>query len=247
MRTLLLFVALATFARGQTVEELMVKADGLDAKNKNSEALVVYLEADKLKPNDTVILQRLAKQYTQLIIDSPSDSQKRELGQKALEAAEGSVKYGPKNPDAWLARAIVYGRVAFYQSNRRKVEMSKQIKEDAETAARLNPKSDYAWHVLGRWHYELANLNPILKTLAQIIYGKFPEASNEKAAEYFRKAIAINGDRVVHHVKLGRTYLALGDKTKGRQEIEKGLALPSVTKDDEETKQRGRLALKTSS
>ena len=115
--------------------------------------------------------------------------------------------------------------------------MSRLIRQEAETAARLDPKNDYAWHVLGRWNYELANFNPFLKALAQAIYGKLPDASNEKAVEYFSKAIALQPRRVAHHLELGRAYLALGEKQKAREKFNKGLSLTSTEKDDDNNKQ----------
>jgi Flp pilus assembly protein TadD len=122
--------------------------------------------------------------------------------------------------------------------------MSKLIREEAQTALRLDPKNDYAWHVLGRWNYELANFNPLLKALAQAIYGKVPDASNEQAVECFRKAIALEPRRVSHHLELARAYLALGEKQKARDEFNKGISLPSADKDDEENKSRARKVLK---
>jgi Flp pilus assembly protein TadD len=216
----------------------------LDEKSKNAEALVVFLEADKLQPNDAEILRLIARQYCQLIPATTTPAGKKQLALKSLDPALRAVQADPENANARLSLAIVYGRVAEHEGARRKVELSRLIKQEAEAAVRLDPGQELAWHILGRWNYELANFNPVLKALAQTIYGKFPDASNAKAAEHLQKAIALNPRSVLHHVELGRTYAALGEKTKARQEIEKGLALPSLAKDDEETKQRGRQALK---
>ena len=119
-----------------------------------------------------------------------------------------------------------------------------ELAQEAEIAARLDPKNDNAWHVLGRWNYEVANFNPILKALAQAVYGRLPDASNEKAIEYFSEAIALQPRRVAHHLELGRAYLALGEKQRARQQFNKGLSLPSTEKDDENNKQRARMTLK---
>ena len=112
---------------------------------------------------------------------------KKLLGEKAIDAAKGAVKADPANSQAHLALAIAYGRVALDESARRKVEMSRLVQQEAEAAARLDPGNDLAWHVLGRWNYELANFNPVLKALAQTIYGRLPDASNERAVECFQK------------------------------------------------------------
>jgi tetratricopeptide (TPR) repeat protein len=227
----------------QRVEELVTAGDALDEKHRNSEALSLYLKADGQKPNDAEILRRLSKQYAQLMLDAKSASEKRQLGEKGLDAAQRAVTANPNNTQTHLSLAIFYGRIALDEPARRKVEMSSLIRQEAETAARLDPKNDYAWHVLGRWNYELANFNPFLKALAQAIYGKLPDASNEKAVEYFSKAIALQPRRVAHHLELGRAYLALGEKQKARAQFNKGLPLPSTEKDDDDNKQRARATL----
>ena len=244
MRALALLLLAATVANAQSVQELMSQGRQLDLENRNAEALAVFLKADTGKPNDSEILRLIARQYGQLIPETTSPAGKKQLALQSLDPALRAVRADPENARARLSLAIVYGRVAAYEGARRKVELSRLIKEEAEAAVRLDPAQELAWHILGRWNYELANFNPVLKALAQTIYGTFPDASNAKAAEHLQKAIALNPRSVLHHVELGRPYAALGEKTKARQEIGKGLALPSLAKDDEETKQRGREALK---
>ena len=243
MKAFALLFLVALTCHAESIEELVAAGDALDKKNKNAEALSFYLKADPQKPNDAEILWRVSKQYSQLMVDAKSAERKR-LGQLALAAAQRAVAADSANAQAHLSLAIAYGRIALNESPRRKIEMSKLIRQEAEAAARLDPKNDYAWHVLGRWNYEIANFNPLLKALAQTIYGQLPNASNEKAVEYFGRAIALQPRRVAHHLELGRAYLALGDKEKARDEFNKGISLPSVERDDEENKVRARSTLK---
>lgn len=238
------FLLLVASTLHAQVPELITAGDALDQQNRNSEALSLYIKADATKPNDSEILRRISKQYAQLMLDATTSSERTELSRKALDAAKRAVAADPNNAQAHLSLAIVYGRIALNEPPRRKIEMSRLIKLEAETAARLDPKNDYAWHVLGRWNYEIANFNPLLKALAQAIYGKIPDASNEKAVECFQRAIELQPRRVIHHLELGRTYLALGEKQKARDELNKGLSLPSIDKDDDDNKQRARVTLK---
>jgi tetratricopeptide (TPR) repeat protein len=217
--------------------------DALDEKNRNSDALALYVKADAINPNNAEVLRRISKQYDELMLDASSPSEKAELGGKALDAAKRAVAADPNNSQAHLALAIVYRRIALSESPRQKVELSKLIKQEAETAARLDPGNDLAWDVLGRWNYEIANFNPVLKTLAQTIYGKLPDASMEKAVECFQRGIALQPQRVINHLELGRAYLALGETQKAGQELKIGLALPSTDKDDDDNKQRARATL----
>ncbi|MEX1119962.1 MAG: hypothetical protein WEB60_14340 [Terrimicrobiaceae bacterium] len=230
---------------GKSVEVLIQESEQLTDQQENRKALDVLLDADRRWPDNAAILHRIAGQYV-LLMDNPlSKAEKEKFGQLALEAAERAVALAPDDAQTRLSLAIVLGQVALLESPRRQIEMSRRIREEAEAATRLDPEEDHAWHVLGRWNYELANLNPLLKSFAQAIYGKFPDASNTNAATYFRKAIASGPPRVIHHIEYGRTLAVLGEKDEAREQIERGLALPSKSKEDEESKARGRQALKS--
>jgi len=244
-RTFLVLIALSLplAAWAQSASDLVSAGDALDAKHRNQEAVDFYLKADAIKPNDAEILRRIAKQYSQQVVSESRTPENRELARRSLEYAQLAVKSDPNNADARLSLAICYGKSAFLEGARKRIEMSRLIREEAEAAIRLNPKSDYAWHVLGRWNYELANLNAALRFVAEAIYGKMPDASSERAAECFEKAIALRPDRVIHHVELGRTYAALGRKPEALAELKKGLGLPSREKDDGESKDRARKAM----
>ena len=244
MKAFLFLFSCVSILGAQGVEELIAEGDALDRKNKNFEAVAFYLKADSQKPGEARILWRISKQYAQLMMDAKSASERKRLGQKALDAAQGAVSADPEDSQAHLSLAIAYGRIALNEPARRKVELSRLIRQEAETAARLDATNDYAWHVLGRWNYEVANFNPVLKALAQAIYGKLPDASNEKAVEYFAKAIALQPQRVIHRVELGRAYLAIGKREKARDAFNKGISLPSAEKDDDNNKARAREMLK---
>ncbi len=228
---------------GQPAHVLIGQSEQLNDQQKSQEALSILLEADRLWPDHAGILHRVAKQYVLLMPEESTKAEKKVLGRQALVAAERAVSLAPNDAQVRLSLAIVLGQLALLESPRRQVEMSRRIREEAEAATRLDPGEDYAWHVLARWNYELANLNPLLKSFAEVIYGKFPDASNENAANYFRKAIASGPPRAIHHIEYGRTLAVLGQKAEARQEIERGLLLPSKTKDDEDSKARGRQAL----
>jgi hypothetical protein len=83
------------------------------------------------------------------------------------------------NAQAHLSLAIVYGRIALNEAPRRKVRLSRIIKQEAETAARLDqatmPGMFLGVGVRNR------QLQSGLEALAQTVYGKLPDASNEKA------------------------------------------------------------------
>jgi len=241
--TLLLTIAHA-FAQDDFAS-LLKRGDQLDAQLKTKEALAVYLEAEKLQPANAELLHRIAKQYGESQNDVSSKDEKRSVGMTALDYSKRAVAADPKNSMAHLALAVCYGRVAPFLDNKTKIAYSKLVKEHAEKARDLDPRTnDLVYHVLGAWNYELANLNPVLRAVAQFIYGKLPSASNEAAVENFKKAVELNPRRLANYIELGRTYAAMGKSDEARAALEKGLSLPNRERDDPETKERGRAALK---
>ena len=71
-----------------------------------------------------------------------------------------------------------------------------------------------------------------------------PPAKYEDAVRCFQKAIALNPNRLMHYIELGRTSALMGRDEEARKFIIKGLAMPETEKDDPETKQLGREILK---
>jgi len=225
-------------ASENSVPELLREGDAFDEKLENARALELYLQADRLKPNDPETLWRIARQYALLMNDARSEEQQQELGEKALEYARRGVELNPRHAKSVLSVAICYGRLVRFVPPRMKVEYSRLVKEHAEKALELDPTDSYAYHVLGAWNYELAQMGPFTRTFVKVVYGGMPEASNEEAERLFRKAVELAPQRVSHRVELGRTYAALGRKEEARDELRRALSLPNREKDDAESKQR---------
>jgi tetratricopeptide (TPR) repeat protein len=107
----------------------------------------------------------------------------------------------------------------------------------------IDGANDLGWQVLGRWYLGLAEVSPVKRAMAQVVYGKLPPATYEDAQRCFEKAIALNPNRLMHYVELGRTFADMGRVADARKFILKGLAMPPTEKDDPETKDRGRQIL----
>lgn len=242
--TLLAAMLVAGHARGDFAE-LVKQGDVYDAKFKPDLALQSYLPAEKLNPNDAALLVKIARQYVYRMADLSAKADQLKSGRTALAYAERAVKLAPKESDPHLAVAICLGKLSPLVGNKESIEASHKIKTEAETAVKLNPKDDFAWHLLGRWNQELAQIGGMTRALAMIVYGALPKASYDDAVKCFEKAIALKPNRLIHYVELGRTYAFMGRKAEARKFIEKGLAMPNRDQDDPETKGRGRKTLQT--
>jgi tetratricopeptide (TPR) repeat protein len=223
---------------------LMKQGDLCDQHLQTRPALAAYLAAAKLGPPNAEILRRIAKEYGELMTDTSSDDEKRQLGEKAVDYASQAVAADPHNARAQLALAVCYGRVAPLLDNKTKITYSRLVKEHADKALALDPNNDLTYNVLGSWNYELAGLNPFLRALAGMIYGQVPEASYQDSVRYFQKAVQLNPNRLANHIGLGRAYAALGRTAEAREELQRGLSMPSQEKDDPFVKEQGRETLR---
>ncbi len=239
----LLLTMLALAVQAQDVAKLIAQGDALDAQLKSESALQVYLKAKALEAPDASLLIKIAKQYGESMTAMTDEAAKRKAGEEALAYALQAVKLSPNLADAHLAVAICYGRLLDLVSVRTRVEYSRRVKQEADQAVRLDPRSDYAWHMLGRWHCAVATMNGLTKGIVKIVYGALPDASLVTARECFEKAAKLRPDRVSHTVELGCTLALVGKKAEARTMIERGLAMPNRERDDPATKSRGRATL----
>lgn len=239
---LALVASTATYA--DNAGDLIKKGDTYDQQLQTRQALDAYLAAEKLGPPNADLLRRIAKEYAELMVDTDSDDQKRQLGQKAIDYANQSVALGPQNAMAHLAMAVCYGRMAPLMDNRTKIAYSRVVKEHADKALAIDPNNDLTYNILGSWNYALAGLNPLLRALAGMIYGQMPDASYEDSVKDFEKAVQLNPNRLANHIGLGRAYAAIGNTAGARKEIELGLSMPDQERDDPFVKEQGRETLR---
>jgi tetratricopeptide (TPR) repeat protein len=108
----------------------------------------------------------------------------------------------------------------------------KEIKNYAETAIKLNNTNYKAWHVLGKWYYEVSNLNLFERTAVQIFYGGLPEASFKKSIMAFEKARSLTRNFCLNNLELARAYHKNDENAKAiiiLQELQK---MSNFTEDD---------------
>lgn len=233
----------AAFASNPQAEQLIIQGDAEVRAMHAPEALALFDEAAKVDPNDIEILLRVSQQCSNLIARAKTPEEAEAYGRRSLEKAKEAVALAPGNSKAHLALAVAYGRLCDFEDNRTKVADSRFVKEEADKTLELDPKEDFAWHVLGRWNYRVATLNPMLKLIAKYIYGGMPEASLEESERDFKKAIELAPQRVIHHHELARTYVALGRMEDARKEWEKELTLKPEDNEGESDQKEARAEL----
>jgi tetratricopeptide (TPR) repeat protein len=231
----------STALAAESADELIRNGDLFYAKLQAAEALKFYLPAEKIEPKNVRLLVHISREYRHLMSDASTPAEKRRLGGIAVDYASRAAALGPSDPDAQLAVAISYGLLQPLEGNRERIEASRIVKAAADKTIRLDPSNDLGWHVLGRWHKELADISAFKRTMAQAIYGEIlPQSTYGEAVTCFEKAIELNPNRLIHYIELGSVYAQMGRSEEARRLIGKGLAMQNTEKDDPEAKRQGR-------
>ena len=239
---LVLFAAVGAAALGDDDERLQ-RALAAEARLDSAAALALLLAVERDRPDDPLVLQKIARQYSDLVVDQTTRAEKKRHAQLALAYAERAVALAPDDPVNVLSVAISRGKLALYSDTRTKVAYSRDVRDYAERALALAP--DYAWahHVLGRWHHEVAALGNTARFVVRLFYGGLPPASVDDAIRHLERAVALEPGELSHHIELGFAYAAAGRSDEARAAWQHGLSLPSRHKHDEPAKQRARAAL----
>jgi tetratricopeptide (TPR) repeat protein len=224
---------------------LLQKADHLDDTDHFLEAITILKEAEKGDPKNVEVLYRISRVESDLVDDLSDGANQKPYALESLAYAKRAIESNPQSSEAHLAAAIAYGVMTDFVDDRTKMEYSKYIKAEAERAIELDPKNDYAYLVLARWNFEMTQLNPILKGIAEVLYGQMPPASQEKALEEFQKAIQLAPDKMIHHFCYGEALARLGRKDQAIAEYQKVLRLTATCREERGYQRKATSGLKT--
>ncbi len=192
-----------------------------------SDALVAYRAAVAAAPDDYEANWKLARALTDEATLETERSEQERLCVEAAKLARKAVALRPSDPKGHDYLAIAVGKLALFEGGQRKIDLSKEVKVEAERALRLDANDDLALHVLAIWNRELAELSWFLRQAARILYGKLPEGSLDDAIAGLTRASQLRPEVIPHHVELGITLADASRWAEARRELEKGLELPT--------------------
>ncbi|MBK8711903.1 MAG: hypothetical protein IPL97_08540 [Niastella sp.] len=158
----------------------------------------------------------------------------------AISYSKKALALAPQNDEANVSMAIALGRIALLKSGKEKITAVKDIKHYADFAIKYNRQNFKAWHVLGKWNYEVSNLNAIERAAIKVFYGGLPNASFKKAIEAYDMAKKIKPDFVLNYLELAKAYHKNNQKDMAIANLKALLLLPNKTEDDARIKTEAR-------
>jgi len=234
--TLLFFLP----STAQDIGALIREADRLEHIPDESAAFAKFKEVLKIQPVNLYALNKCSELCSRIGKRQTNPKLIEDYYSAAKTYAGIALKISPNNAEANCVMAIALGRTSLNRSGKEKINSAKEIKKYVDAAIKNDPKNYKAWHVLGRWHYELSNLNALERTAVKIFFGGLPEASIEESIIAFEKAQAITGGFILNYFEMARAYKLNNQKEKAIAIIKKMLTVPNQTEDDPIIKEDGR-------
>ena len=229
----IILACMLVMAQDATVKDLLEEVETLRDTDDYSSAMAKLKEAEKMDPDNPEILWKIARAYFDLADQDENDP---ELQTKNIypgfEYAKRCIELAPNVASGHQYYAILIGRIGEIEGTKQKITNSYAVREHTMIAIKLDPENDSNYHVMGRWHFALADLSWIERQIASIIYATPPAASFEKAVEFFGKAHEIKPDDIRHLLWLGKSYEKLDQDDNAKKTLKKALVLPAPSDSD---------------
>ena len=159
--------------------------------------------------------------------DETTDKKMRsELYARAAAYARRAVAAKPDDAEGHFHLARSLGVAALSVGIRDRVKYATEVRAEALRAHALDPRHPGALHVLGVWNAEVMRLSGFERTIARTFLGGkvFSSASWADAIRYMEQAVAVDPDRLTHHLDLARIYRDVGEKAKAREQYQAVIA-----------------------
>jgi tetratricopeptide (TPR) repeat protein len=220
------------------IGEVLTQADRVKAVNGQLEEVKFLKNNVKKCGESSTLTRRLALRLLELG-DTNYDDQgveleqdKREIFDEALDWSRVALSQDTTEHLNYEQMSMAFAAIISVSRLKGKAVLADSVRIYAEEAVRINPKNDRAYHILGRWHFEVSQLSWFLRKLSKIVFRTSPEGSFNLAINYFNKALELD-NIPVHRYWLGMAYLKSGNKEEALLHFRQVLELENVQHNDD--------------
>ena len=240
-----LLILLSFYSTAQDINALMKEAYRLETKPDEKASFHKYKEVLKLNATNIVALNKCSELCSRIGQREIINTKLRDEYYLAAKIyAETALKIDPNNSEANCVMAIALGRSSMSKSGKEKIINAKEVKKYVDAAIKNDPQNFKAWHVLGRWQYEISNLNGLERSLVKVLYGGLPPATLKQSIYAFEKARTLRPEFILNYLEMAKAYKDNNNKSKAIAYLQLMLSLPIQTEDDPDIKEKGRAMLK---
>jgi len=231
-KILSIILILAGFVMAQGFGDLISNSDVKHEADDYSATFELLKQAEELEANNFEVLWRLARVHFDFSDNSEDETVISDNFYLGLDYARKALELDDSRAEGHKWYGILIGKVGELEGTKQKILNSYEVKDHTLKAIELDPEDDGNFHVMGRWHYTLADLSWVERKIAGLIYAKPPQASFEEAAEYFQKAITLEPTDIRNHLWLGNTYVALDNDAAAKDEYNTAIAITAENDSD---------------
>jgi tetratricopeptide (TPR) repeat protein len=224
----------------QDVASLLREAERLEYGFREADALQKYMEVLRIQPTNLAALCKSSDLSSRVGHREANKTKKSDFFHQAKKYAELALKVNPYSPEANFVMAVAMGRMAMLTGGKEKIQYVSEIKRYAETTLKYDPNNFKALHVLGKWHYEVSNLNSFERTMARIMFGGLPKASLQEAINYYEKSRSLEPNFSLNYLELAKAYHRNHEDKKAIDLLVKLQTLPNKIEDDARIKQEAK-------
>lgn len=233
------------FINAQDIEVLLKEAARLEMVPNEKASFYKYKEVLKISPSNITALNKCSELCSRIGQRELSNSKLRDEYYKwAIKYAEIALKIAPDNSEANCVMAIALGRSSMTKKGRDKIDNAREIKKYLDAALKNDPHNFKAWHVLGRWQYEISNLNAVERGIVKVFYGGMPQVTLQQSISSFEKARSLRPEFILNYLEMAKAYNEDNQKAKAIAYLQQLIGLPIQTEDDAAIKEKASIMLR---
>ena len=226
-------------------EQLLQQAKQLLNSYKDSEALLLYEQVLFAAPDNyealckaSLLHCRIGERY------SSDENSKLQHFSKAKQYAQRAYEINPVDAESNFVMALSIGSEAMASGPKNRLVGINEVKTFLDAALASNSEHAGVWHLMGRWHFKMANLNFVEKVASKMLFGGIcGETTNEVAAQALEKAVAYEPNNIRYYYDLACIYDEMKNKDARNYTLQKAITLTFETKDELELSRRCKIML----
>ncbi len=235
------FIAVVFISYSQDAATLMDEGRKLEQQFKDEDALAKYTSALQIQPKNVLAAVKCAELNCAIGARQPNDELKTSRYTEAKNYAATALQLDSASADANYINAVVYGKLTEVEKkNDAVVNDVRNIRVYADKTLSINPNYGKAWNVLGKWHFEMLNLNAIKKAAVKLLYGGLPKSNIDSCVTAFEKCKTLEPYYCRNYLDLAKAYNYSKQFEKALATLQQCIKAPTRSSDDVELKKEAK-------